>query len=128
MCIFNTGASIGLSPYRADFIDHLPLEDATIKDISKVNKVLGIGTDMWKLKSRKGDEVFIPCVAYHMPECNIRLMSPQCYFQTHGSHADITKHLVTMYLPGIDKHVVDIPIDKTCNLPAIMQPQASHDE
>ena len=128
MCIFDTGASIGLSPYRADFIDYLPLEDATIKDISKVNKVLGIGTVMWKLKSRKGDEVFIPCVAYHMPECDIRLMSPQCYFQTHGGHADITEHMVTMYLPGIDKHIVDIPIDKTCNLPAIMQPQASHDE
>ena len=128
MCVFDTGASIGLTPYRADFIDYLPLDDATIKDISKVNKVLGIGTVMWKLKSRRGDEVFIPCVAYHMPECDIRLMSPQCYFQSHGGHADVTEHMVTMYLPGADKHVIEIPIDKSCNLPVIMQPQTSHDE
>ena len=128
LCVFDTGASIGLTPYRADFIDYLPLEGATIKDISKVNKVLGVGTVMWKLRSRRGDEVFIPCVAYHMPECDIRLMSPQCYFQTHGGHAEMTEHMVTIHLPGVDKHIVEVPIDKVTNLPAIMQPQTSKDE
>ena len=128
MCVVDTGASIGLTPYRADFIDYLPLEGATIKDISKVNNVLGVGTVMWKLKSRRGDEVFIPCVAYHMPECDIRLMSPQCYFQAHGGHAEMTEHMVTIYLPGIDKHIIDVPIDKETNLPAIMQPQTTKEQ
>jgi hypothetical protein len=128
MCVVDTGASIGLTPYRADFIDYLPLDGATIKDITKVNKVLGVGTVMWKLKSRRGDEVFIPCVAYHMPECDIRLMSPQCYFQAHVGHAEMTEHMVTIHLPGVDKHIIDVPIDEETNLPAIMQPQTAKEE
>ena len=72
--------------------------------------------------------MFIPCLAYHMPECDIRLMSPQCYFQTHGGHAEMTEHMVTIHLPGVDKHIIDIPIDKVTNLPAIMQPQTTKDE
>ena len=119
MCVFDTGASIGLTPYRADFIDYLPLEGATIKDILR--------TVMWKLKSRQGDEVFIPCVAYHMPECDIRLMSPQCYFQTHGGHAEMTEHMVTIHLPGVDKHIIDVPIDKVTNLPVTSNHAASND-
>jgi hypothetical protein len=103
MCIFNTGALIGLTPYRADFIDYLPLKEATIKDISKITKVLGIVIVMWKLKSRQGDDIFIPCVAYHMSGCDIRLKSPQSYFQLHGGHAEVTEHMITTYLPGVDK-------------------------
>ena len=85
MLVWDTGASIGLTPFRCDFIDYLPLEGATVKDISKANKVLGIGTVMWKFNSRRGDDVFIPAVAYHMPECDIRLIIPQSYFQLHGA-------------------------------------------
>ncbi len=128
MLVWDTGASIGLTPFRCDFIDYLPLEGATVKDISKANKVLGIGTVMWKFKSRRGDEVFIPAVAYHMPECDIRLLSPQAYFQLHGGKADVNDEMVTMYLPGVEKHIIDIPIDKKVNLPIILQPQTTLDE
>ena len=46
MLVWDTGASIGLTPFCCDFIDYLPLEGATVNDISKANKVLGIGTVM----------------------------------------------------------------------------------
>jgi len=67
MLVWDTGASIGLTPFRSDFIDYLPLDGVTVKDIARANSVLGIGTIMWKLPTTKGHPVFIPVVAYHMP-------------------------------------------------------------
>ena len=69
-----TGASIGLTPFCSDFIDYLLLDGVTVKDIARANSVvLGIGTIMWKLPTTKGHHVFIPVVAYNMPDCDIRL-------------------------------------------------------
>ncbi len=76
MLVWDTGASIGLTPFRSDFIDYLPLEGVTVKDIARANSMLGIGTVMWKLPTTKGRPVFVPMVAYHMPDCNICLFSP----------------------------------------------------
>ena len=46
--------------------------------------VIEIGTIMWKLLTTKGHPVFIPAVAYHMPDCDIHLFSPQSYLNLHG--------------------------------------------
>ena len=96
MLVWDTGAFSGLTPFWCDFIDYIPLERTTVKDISKANKVLGIETVVWKFKSRQGDIVFIPAVVYHMPECNINLLNPQAYFQLHGGNADVTDDGVAM--------------------------------
>ena len=119
MLVWDTGTSIGLTPFRSDFIDYLPLDDVTIKDISRTNSVLGIGTILWKLPTRKGHPVYIPAIAYHMPDCNIRLFSPQSYFNLHGEDAKVTGCSVVMRLP--DNRIVDIPIDSTTNLSVILQ-------
>jgi len=100
----------------------------TVKDIAQENTVLRIGTVMWKFKSRQGNNVFIPAVAYHMPECDIHQESPQSYVWLHGGHANVSDNMVTMYLPGLEKHIVDIPINDTCNLPVIIEPQTTRDE
>jgi hypothetical protein len=88
--------------------------------------VLGIGTIMWKLPTTKGHLVFIPAVAYHMPDCDIRLFSPQSYFNLHGGDATVTARSVVMRLP--DKHVVNIPIDPTVNILVIPHPQPTLEE
>jgi hypothetical protein len=126
MLVWDTGASIGLTPFRSDFIDYLPLDGVTVKDIARTNSVLGIGTIMWKLPTTKGHPVFIPAVAYHMPDCDIRLFSPQSYFNLHGGDATVTARSVVMRLP--DKHEVHIPIDPTVNLPTIPHPQPTLEE
>ncbi len=41
--IWDTGASAGLMPFRSDFIDYVECE-IDVCDITKVNKVVGIGT------------------------------------------------------------------------------------
>ena len=126
MLVWDTGALIGLTPFRSDFIDYLPLDGVTVKDIARANTVLGIGTIMWKLPTTKGHPVFIPAVAYHMPDCDIRLFSPQSYFNLHGGDATVTAWSVVMRLP--DNHVVNIPINSTVNLPVIPHPQPTVEE
>jgi len=46
--IWDTGASYGLTPFRSDFIDYVEC-DMPVRDVTKVNKVIGIGTTLHKL-------------------------------------------------------------------------------
>ena len=62
MLIWNTGASFGLTSFRSDFIDYVPCNVA-VKDMTKVNRVIGIGTALHKFVDTKGKEVFLPCVS-----------------------------------------------------------------
>lgn len=122
-CIWDTGASIGLTPFKSDFIDYQKLENVHVKDIARKNKVLGVGTVMWKFFTRSGREVFLPLVCYHVEHAEIRLMSPQQYFKNHGGSATISDHTVSMTLP--DGEIIDIPIDPRSNLPMIRNVQTS---
>ena len=115
--IWDTGASIGLTPFRADFIDYQPLEGVEVKDIARANAVLGVGTVMWKFHSRLGKEIFLPAVCYHVEHATIRLLSPQLYFKEHGGHATVEGHNVAFHLP--EGSIVDIPVDPKTNLPAV---------
>ncbi len=45
--IWDTGASAGLTPFQSDFIDYVKCE-IDVRDITKVNKVVGIGTTLHK--------------------------------------------------------------------------------
>ena len=124
--IWDTGASIGLTSFRSDFIDYQTLNNVTVKDIARKNKVLGVGTVLWKFYTRDGREVFLPLICYHVEHATIRLMSPQQYFKNHGGHADVTGHNVAFHLP--DKTIIDIPICPTSNLPTIWNIGTSTEE
>ncbi len=41
--IWDTGGSVGLTPFRSDFINYVEC-DIDIHDITKVNTIIGIGT------------------------------------------------------------------------------------
>ena len=45
--IWDTGASFGLTPFRSEFIDYVEA-DIAVKDITKINCVIGIGTTLHK--------------------------------------------------------------------------------
>ena len=51
--IWDTGASFGIPPFKSDFIDYVESEIA-VKDVTKVNKVIGIGTPLHKFEMTKG--------------------------------------------------------------------------
>ena len=79
---WDTGASFGLTPFRSDFINYVEAE-ISVKDVTKVNKVIGIGTTLHKFLNDKGKSVFLLCVLYHLPTTYVRLFSPQTYHQMH---------------------------------------------
>ncbi len=92
--IWDTGASLGLTPYRADYVDvNIPVRDGM-----KTHYVIGIGTVIYKFQNDKGEDVFLPCIAYHLPMGDIRLFSPQTYHQMHDYHSTIDSKRVIMHL------------------------------
>ena len=129
--IYDTGASFGLTPYRSDFID---FEEASIpvKDISKTNTVLGIGTVMYKLKATNGDELLVPGLSYYLPECDVRLMSPQVYHKLYGGCSIVDGDKVDWRLnKQVDMdyvHRIEIPMNKDTNLPMMFNVSCTDEE
>ncbi len=91
--IWDTGASFGLTPFRSNFIDYVQC-DIPVKDVTKVNRVIGIGTTLNKFFYTKGKEVFLTCVSYHLIQTNVHLLSPQTYHQMHGGYSEVHSNRV----------------------------------
>ena len=104
--IWDTGASFGLTPFRSNFIDYVKC-DIPVRDVTKVNRVIGISTTLNKFVDTKGQEVFLPCVSYHLTQTDFRLFSPQTYHQMHGGYSEVHSNRVSMMLPN---HQIDIGI------------------
>ncbi len=58
--IWDTGTSFRLTPFCSDFIDDV--------DVTKVSKVIGIGTTIHKFMDINGKLVCLPCVSCHLPQ------------------------------------------------------------
>ena len=54
-------------------------DDIDVRDVTKVNKVIGIGTTLHKFVDGAGNDVYLPGVSYHLPSTDVRLFSPQVY-------------------------------------------------
>ena len=93
--IWDTGASFGLTPFRCDFIDYVEC-NIEVKDVTKINNVVGIGTTLHKFKDINGVDVFLPCVSYHLQTTDIHLFSPQTYHQLHGGMSEVHGDRVDM--------------------------------
>ena len=116
--IWDTGASAGLTPFRSDFIDYVEV-DLEVRDVTKANKVAGIGTTLHKFVDDKGGVIYLPMVAYHLPNTDVRLFSPQVYHQLHGGHSTVDGENVKMTLHG-RRSIITIPIENgSSNLPCV---------
>ncbi len=113
MLIWDTGASFCLTSFCQDFIDYVQVE-IPVKDVTKVNTVIGVGTAIFKFANDWNEIIYLPCIAYHLPTTDVRLFSPQTYHQMHGGKSTSNGNTVTMSLP---RHRIVIPIEKHgCNL------------
>ena len=74
--IWDTGASVCISPHREDFISYKK-STARIKDLSSSNKVTGKGMVRWTVRDKDGGLVNLELPGYHIPKAEIRLLSPQ---------------------------------------------------
>ena len=89
-----------------------------------MNRVVGIGTVMYRFVATNGDVLFLPAIAYHLETAEIRLFSPQAYHQRWGGSSTIDGDEVVMHLPKqLDynlTHKISIEIEKKgSNLPMI---------
>ncbi len=88
--------------------------------------MVGIGAVIYRFQNDKGEDVFLPCIAYHLPTADIQLFSPQTYHQMHDYSSTITGKQVIMHLKD---HNITITIDSlTSNLPMIWNPSVSAEE
>ena len=90
MLIWDTGASFYLPPFRSDFIDYVKT-DIPIKDVTKDNRVIGIGTTIQK-KNVNGTTFYLPCESYDLPSTYLQLFSPQTYHPMHGGYSTVHVH------------------------------------
>jgi hypothetical protein len=118
--IWDTGGFAGLTPFCSDFIDYVEC-DIDVCDLTKVNKVIGIGTTLHKFVDVAGNNVYLPCVSYHLPSTDIRLFSPQIYHQVYGGHSVVNGNEVFMRVREEGSPItIAIPIDRDgINLPVV---------
>ena len=124
--IWNIGGSAGLTPFRSNFIDYVEC-DIDVRDVTKVNKVIGVGTNLHKFVDVAGNNVYLPCVSYHLPSTDIRLFSPQVYHQIYGGQSMVNGDEVVMRVCEVGPPItIAIPIDRDgTNLPVVRNSFAS---
>ncbi len=91
--------------------------DIPVQDVTKVNKVIGIGTTIHNFTNTDGKPVFLPCIPYYLPQTDICLFSPQTYHQMHGGYLEVYGQSLQMKL-----HTSTISIDTIwdhSNLPVV---------
>lgn len=120
--VWDTGASQGLTPFLNDFI-HYHKCDIPVKDISKVNRVIRIGTVMYKFCAMNGEDIFLPGVAFHLPSAEVHLLSPQSYHQHWGGYSMVGQKSVLMNLwhpDGKPSHVLEFPLHDQSNVHTVV--------
>jgi hypothetical protein len=78
--VFDTGATIGLSPYASDFVSSDPpemLQGASVSGIASRTQVQGAGIVEWILHVDTGCKHSIRTRAFYIPEAQVCLLSPQ---------------------------------------------------
>ena len=84
--IVDTGASVCISPRREDFVTY-KTSKVKIKDLSKTNTVQGEGLIRWTVRDKNGQNVILELPGYHIPNAEVRLLSPQVLLMTLGGQA-----------------------------------------
>jgi hypothetical protein len=90
--------------------------DILVHDVTKVNKVISIGTTLHKFTNTNENPVYLPCISYHLPETDGRLFSPQTYHQIHGGYSEVYGQSVQMKLCtstiaiGISRDLTNLPV------------------
>jgi hypothetical protein len=71
-----------------------------------------------------GNDIFIPCLSYHLPSAEIRLFSPQTYHNLYGGHSAVFGQRVEMFIDhlrigiGIDPSASNVPMVYNCSVSA----------
>jgi hypothetical protein len=77
--IFDTGASLAITPFKSDFTSALtiPPGDLRLGGMANGLKIEGTGSVTWLFKNGVGPDVSVTSMAYYVPGAKARLLSPQ---------------------------------------------------
>jgi hypothetical protein len=120
--IWDTDALYGLTPFRSDFIDYVACT-IPVRDFTKVNTVIGIGTTLHKFTDTKGSPVYLPCVSYHLRQTDVCLFSPHVYHQMHGGYSEVHGNCIKMLLKTSEIQIAIVK--EKHNLPVVFDSFAS---
>jgi hypothetical protein len=120
--VLDSGASTSITPVLGDFIG--PLEPTPIKEISGLSsktRIVGKGTVEWAICDYWNVVRVIRTTAYFVPDVDIRLFSPQAYFQENEDKGKciIRGRTTTLELP--DGSSLEFPYNPSSNLPFMFQ-------
>ncbi|CAJ1952569.1 unnamed protein product [Cylindrotheca closterium] len=114
--VIDTGASFSLTPNLEDFVTKpIACGTTSLNGLSSKVSVLGVGEVEWKVRDLHGT---IKSIRVN-PDAQIRLLSPQSYFQQHGSgHVCFDGEQVKLTLPDGDS--LFFPYQASNNLPMML--------
>ena len=74
--IVDTGASLTITPFKADFLTYEPQSGKVIKGLAQGSAIAGVGTIAWLIEVG-GEAVEVKLRALHVPDAGSRLLCPQ---------------------------------------------------
>ena len=86
--IWYTGKSYGLKIFKSDSVHYID-SDIPVKDVTKVDWVIDIGTTVNKCFGNNGVAFYLPCVLYHIHYICVWLIYLQDYHHIHGGHSAV---------------------------------------
>jgi hypothetical protein len=81
--IWDSGASVTVMPHKLDFVGHYskPPISIRLKGLAKGLNIAGQGHMMWLIMDTMGMLQAIKVPAYHVPDCNVHLLSTSSLLQ-----------------------------------------------
>ena len=117
--IFDTGASLAITPHLTDFVEPLSDASSNLKLGGMANRltIAGKGLLTWIFPTTTGVYLPVSTMAYYVPDAKVCLISPQRVFDLHsgkegsyfGDHQSLQLHL--------QGHIISIPYDARNSLP-----------
>ncbi len=104
--IQDAGASFRLTPFHSDFVDYIECQ-LPVKNISKTNMVIGIGTTLQKFMVND-EPIWLPCLSYHLTSVKFCLFSPETYHTLYGDHSVVMGDNIYMF---VGNHWISANID-----------------
>jgi hypothetical protein len=120
--IWDTGASLSVTPCRDDFVGQLrpPSLRTTISGIARGVAIRGEGVVSWNFHDDNGGLRTIRLPAYYTPDIKVRLLSVSSLMQTYSDEL-LTAHSHGLTLSGNEldpkRRPVAVPINPANNLP-----------
>ena len=113
--IVDTGASMCVPPHRDDFITYTPETGRVLKGLTKGVTIQGVGVVRWNVEVN-GKVVELKLRALHVPQSEVRLLSPQQLKKEHSPLIPLMEIEADSVKIQFAEGVLDCPCNES-NLP-----------